>query len=224
MAGKVIEFQGRRYRQRKDGYFVAQVKLHREVWQSVHGPIPKGYHVHHINGDKGDNRIENLELLSHADHSAHHYDDHIKPHLAKAHANSRVANARARAERLQRDLVCVICGCIYHSSAVNYSRFCSPACIEQARSTRFAGDDRLCEHCGTAYRATKRTQRYCSRTCNSRAALERQQSLAVRTITCADCGARFESKRSNARFCSRECAVRHHTRNRRQRPKVAEYR
>lgn len=224
MAGKYIEFEGRRYHRTKSGYYVATVRLHREVWQSVHGPIPKGYHVHHINGDKGDNRIENLELLSNSDHSAHHYDQHLRPHLDRAHANSKRANERNRAIRLQRELVCVICGSVYHSSAVNHSRFCSPECIERARSTRFEGDDRLCEYCGEQYRATKRTQRYCSRTCNNRAASQRQKVAGPRTVTCDHCGAAFESKRSNARFCSRPCAVAYHDQHRRERPKIAEYR
>ena len=34
---------------------------HRRIWETVHGPIPEGYEVLHINGDRYDNRIENLE-------------------------------------------------------------------------------------------------------------------------------------------------------------------
>ena len=46
--------------------------VHREVWSECKGPIPKGYIVHHKNGDKTDNRLENLELMSAADHCRHH--------------------------------------------------------------------------------------------------------------------------------------------------------
>ena len=40
---------------------------HRVVYEKHHGPIPKGMQIHHINGNKQDNRIENLAMLSDKD-------------------------------------------------------------------------------------------------------------------------------------------------------------
>lgn len=45
---------------------------HRVVWAKHHGPIPPGCHIHHKNGNKLDNRIENLELFTAAQHNHIH--------------------------------------------------------------------------------------------------------------------------------------------------------
>ena len=35
----------------------------RKLWQERHGPIPKGWVVHNLNGNKGDVRFENLAAV-----------------------------------------------------------------------------------------------------------------------------------------------------------------
>jgi len=50
-----------------------RVALHRSVWERAHGPIPDGHHVHHINGDRADNRLDNLQVLA--------CDEHLRMHM-----------------------------------------------------------------------------------------------------------------------------------------------
>jgi hypothetical protein len=59
--------------------------LHRLIFEEVHGPIPKGCDIHHIDEDKLNNRIENLELKEHRLHVGHHRKDvpHSDDHKRK---------------------------------------------------------------------------------------------------------------------------------------------
>jgi hypothetical protein len=52
-----------------------QIAEHRYVWEQHFGKIPDGYVIHHINRDKLDNRIENLECLDRANHASIHQDE-----------------------------------------------------------------------------------------------------------------------------------------------------
>lgn len=45
---------------------------HRRVWHDERGPIPKGHIVHHVDGDKQHNLIDNLVCMSRGDHAIEH--------------------------------------------------------------------------------------------------------------------------------------------------------
>jgi len=52
--------------------------VHRAVWEHCHGPIPKGYIIHHRNGDTTDHRIENLECMTPREHVYLHHEQSEK--------------------------------------------------------------------------------------------------------------------------------------------------
>lgn len=60
------------YRRVRLGKFGSAV-AHRAVWISAHGPIAPGLEVNHKNRDKADNRVDNLELLTHVKNVQHAY-------------------------------------------------------------------------------------------------------------------------------------------------------
>lgn len=64
-------------RLRKDGKYTTY-RIHRLVYSAFVGEIPKGknWHIHHKNGNKQDNRIENLELLFSSEHHLIDIDKH----------------------------------------------------------------------------------------------------------------------------------------------------
>lgn len=58
------------------GYLVIKHKkpllIHRVIWECVNGEIPNGYDIHHIDGNKENNSIYNLELINHQEHAKEH--------------------------------------------------------------------------------------------------------------------------------------------------------
>ena len=56
----------------QNGYIRCQTKLgkalaHRIVYETFCGEIPEGFEIDHINAVRDDNRLENLQLLTHLD-------------------------------------------------------------------------------------------------------------------------------------------------------------
>lgn len=69
-------FNGVLFTKRNNGYFGTttgnRIYMHRYVWEFHNGPIPYFHDIHHVNENKSDNRIENLECIHKADHTSKH--------------------------------------------------------------------------------------------------------------------------------------------------------
>jgi len=59
--------------------------LHRQVWIDNNGPIPEGYHIHHVDHNTDNNCIENLQMVNASDHARYHLvERHKSGELAKS--------------------------------------------------------------------------------------------------------------------------------------------
>lgn len=66
-------FNGKKYTLRNNGYYAStsgkRSLMHRDVWEHFNGKIPKDHDIHHIDRDKTNNKLSNLECLSKTDHA-----------------------------------------------------------------------------------------------------------------------------------------------------------
>ena len=50
---------------------------YRKIWENANGEIPKGHHIHHIDGDPYNNVLENLICLSEEEHAKIHESEFV---------------------------------------------------------------------------------------------------------------------------------------------------
>lgn len=196
---ETTEYKGRVFRRYPDAkrrsdrvYFKCTIKhkptfLHRLVYEDNFGKIPKGMHVHHKDGNEGNNSPDNLELLTPKQHINEHMDDeraewcksnldkNARPKASEWHKDpqNREHHARIGAMAYQsflpEDKACLQCNTIFTPKKIgNQDKFCSNKCKSAAR--RQSGIDNIkkhCEHCGAEFISDKYAKvRFCSRTCS----------------------------------------------------------
>ena len=76
----VLEWNGRRFTFHKGiGYYREtsgdRTLMHRAIWEHHNDTIPDGWDVHHVDGNRTNNSIDNLECLPKAEHTANHISE-----------------------------------------------------------------------------------------------------------------------------------------------------
>ena len=196
--GKVYRRYPNRRRRSDRVYFKRSITggtvwLHREIWASVHGEIPDGYHIHHKDGNPDNNGIENLECLPAGQHiSVHAVEFHadtdnqrrVRQHLAEIRpltkawhgsveglAKHREIGAMAYKNFRPQKKPCKQCGQPFTPKALgSRDLFCSGKCKAAWRRASGVDDvERICPACGTVFKRNKYAGVVtCSRACANR--------------------------------------------------------
>lgn len=180
MAEKFQYFNGVKFTRDEDtGYYLnstLRIRMHRYVWEFYNGPIPTGHDIHHIDHDKGNNSIDNLEMLTISEHRAMHaYETvHVDEERTREHLNGirplasawhasengiewHKAHYSMMADKLHapKEYSCLQCGKKFVSTQTE-SKFCSNACKSAWRRATGVDDvERICRVCGRPYSINK---------------------------------------------------------------------
>lgn len=183
--GDLAIFDGQSFRRDKNtGYFLSskpirngkRVRLHVYVWEKMNGPLPDGWHVHHIDFDKNNNEPENLRAMPEEEHLSLHAQladkeelrkrvDRIRPLAAKWHGSPegrawhKEHGKDVWKDREPKEYTCTWCGKKFttlNRYGPDDNHFCSNACKSAFRRASHVDDvDRRCTVCGKTFRVNK---------------------------------------------------------------------
>lgn len=174
-----VVWDGVTWRLSDDGYYRYSRRglLHRAVYRSVHGPIPRGGQVHHRDHNKLHNHPDNLLLLTAAEHWAEHHDERGPDW------HSRGGKA-AWQDREPSTYTCAVCGEQFTSRGLTAPEVCSGRCRERRYSDTRTGrtyEERVCVVCGASFSARYNAAfgkfpETCNRSCTARLAYRNRGS------------------------------------------------
>jgi hypothetical protein len=200
----VQEFNSIKYYKKTEGYYKADYKLfgktkymHRDVWEFYNGKIKKGFHVHHLDHDKSNNDIINLQLISHSEHSKLHgierkgtenaieHMNNIRPLSKKWHKSEEGRMFHSKIGKIaweteKQTYNCALCNKVFERHAcANKKGFCSPYCQSQyRRKMGLDNERRICKICENSFECDKYVKKKtCSRLCANKAISRSKTSI-----------------------------------------------
>lgn len=162
--------------------------LHQYIWEKHFGEIPKGYEIHHIDGDTCNNLLNNLQMLDIKSHKRLHWNDYKKEWARK----NIKENALPKAIEWHKSED----GKEWHKA--NY---------EKNKDKFHQKQEFECQTCGEMFIGTNNgVNRFCSNNCKS--SFRRKSGVDNITRTCSICNSEFvTNKYSKATTCSRGCSA-----------------
>lgn len=110
--------------------------LHRAVWAAENGPIPKGFDVHHLDGDKRNWQLDNLLAISRRDHHALHPPRGFELWGPEKWAESGQRMREWWRDRPMREATCRECGEGYTTKCLRETHYCSRRCADKVMGRR----------------------------------------------------------------------------------------
>ena len=173
---------------KKKGYST----LHRDIWRYEHNAeIPKGYDIHHKDGNYLNNDIKNLELITRSEHAKEHWK--MQTEEKRIQALHAIKNAQKRNKELCKD--------------VNYRKILSERAKKRAENNQF---DCVCNVCGKQFISHVEKAKYCCKECkrvaSNKLATERRKAYYEKR-QCIVCKKEFLCNRYNkiTQTCSPHC-------------------
>ena len=197
-------FDGKKFtRDEHTGYYLGssgkpRKRMHIYVWEYYNSKVPKGYEVHHRDGNKANNDISNLQLVKPQEHQEIHRKQLTEEEREWRRQNL-ARNARPKASE-------------WHKS--DEGREWHKHHYEKMKESFHQQVERVCANCGKTFIGHP-TSKYCSNVCKS--ADRRKQGVDNVERVCVVCGKMFiTNKYRNGQTCSRECRGKLKWRNQRE--------
>lgn len=182
--------------------------LHRAIWEFYVGEIPKGFHIHHLDGNPLNNALDNLWPVEGRQHQREHTLERIRDGDLLPPGDAARAKAaewhgsgegkrwhsehslRSWKTRESKTYPCQNCGKEFESTAPRGGKYCSPRCKLDAKTKANGGIPRserkpvrcVCEECGQSFMSTiPERVKYCHTNCKTQAhRRKRGETVGVR--------------------------------------------
>lgn len=174
---------------KKSGYWLCTTlhkRLHIYIWEKANGKVPNGYQIHHKDGNKDNNELDNLQLLTRSEHMKLHINEKDKEWLKKN------LNEKARPKAIE-----------WHKS--EKAKEWHKKHYEEIKNKMHILKEYSCQTCGRKYKSTQVNSKFCSNACKSK--WRRKNGVDLIMNNCVICGKEFKTNKYRpSKTCGKKCA------------------